>query len=155
MSTDDKATKLYFDDLSVGQRLMSGTQVLTADEIKAFATHYDPQPFHTDEELAKATFFGGLAASGWQTAAVTMRLIVDSMPLAGGVIGAGGEIAWPKPTRPGDTLQVESEIIELTPSRSRPDRGIGLVRCTTRNQNGETVQTLTCRLILQRRGEST
>ena len=142
---------LTLDDLAVGQRFLSGTHLLDAEAIKAFGSTYDPQPFHTDDTKAQATFFGGLAASGWHTAAITMRLIVDSVPLEGGVIGAGGEIAWPKPTRPGDVLQVESEVLELAPSRSRPDRGSAMVRCTTRNQKGDIVQTLTCRLILQRR----
>src|SRR5262249_3917629 len=116
--------RLYLDDLKVGQRFMSGTRVVTEPEIKAFAREFDPQPFHLDEEVAKATLFGGLAASGWHTAAMTMKLLVDAgLPLQGGILGAGAEIAWPLPTRPGDTLQVESEVLEITPSRSRPDRG--------------------------------
>lgn len=143
--------RLFFEDLSVGQRFLSRTRQVDAGEIKSFAREFDPQPFHVDEGAAEATFFQGLAASGWHTAAITMRLVVESVALEGGVIGAGGEIAWPRPTRPGDLLQVESEILELTPSRSRASRGSAMVRCITRNQRGETVQTLTCRLILQRR----
>ena len=96
--------------------------------------------------------FAGLAASGWHTAAITMRLLVDGgAPIADGVIGAGAEIAWPKPTRPGDILQVESEVLEVTPSRSRPDRGMVIMRSETFNQRGEVVQTLTAKLVVPRR----
>jgi acyl dehydratase len=144
--------QLYLEDLSVGQTFTSGTRVIDADEIKRFAAEYDPQPFHTDEAAAKTSFFGGLAASGWHTAAVTMRLLVDGgAPVAGGVIGAGGEIAWPKPTRPGDVLRVESEIVEIKPSQSRPDRGIVTFQSKTRNQDGEILQVLTAKLIVFRR----
>jgi acyl dehydratase len=144
--------RLYLDDLTVGQRFMSGTRVVDEAEIKAFARQFDPQPFHLDSDAAKSTLFGGLAASGWHTAAMTMKLLVDSgLPLAGGILGAGGEIAWPKPTRPGDTLQVESEVLEITPSRSRPDRGVAMIRSLTRNQKNEIVQSLTSRLIVPRR----
>ena len=112
----------------------------TADQIKAFAARFDPQPFHLDEEAAEGSFFQGLAASGWHTAAITMSLLVKSgMPIAGGLIGAGGEIAWPRPTRPGDVLQVESEVLAVTPSRSRPERGMITVSSETKNQNGEVV----------------
>jgi acyl dehydratase len=146
---------LFFEDLSVGQRFTSGTHTVDADEIKVFARQYDPQPFHLDELAAKDTFFGALAASGWHVAAMTMRLLVDGgAPLAGGVIGGGGEIAWPKPTRPGDALHVESEVVEITPSRSRPNRGMISLRCETRNQHGEVVQMLTAKLIVPRRPSS-
>src|SRR4051794_4032622 len=124
--------RLTLDDLTVGQRFVSGTHRVDAEEIMAFAREFDPQPFHLDEATAKDTLFGGLAASGWHTAAMTMRLLVDAgLPLAGGIIGAGGELAWPQPTRPDDILRVESEVLEITPSRSRPDRGTALVRCVT------------------------
>jgi acyl dehydratase len=127
--------RLYLDDLHVGQRFTSRTHVVDVAQIKAFASQFDPQPFHQDEDAAKGTLFAGLAASGWHTAAITMRLLVESgLPLMGGIIGAGGELAWPKPTRPGDTLQVESEVLEITPSRSRFDRGMAIVRSLTRNQ---------------------
>ena len=96
--------------------------------------------------------FGGLAASGWHTGALTMRLLVDGgAPLAGGVIGAGGELTWPRPTRPGDELQVFSEVTEITPSRSKPDRGIVAVRSETRNQRGEVLQILTSKLVVFRK----
>jgi acyl dehydratase len=144
--------RLYLDDLHVGQRFTSRTHVIDAAQIKAFAVQFDPQPFHQDEDAAKGTLFAGLAASGWHTAAITMRLMVDSgLPLMGGIIGAGGELVWPKPTRPGDTLQVESEVLEITPSRSRPDRGTATVRSLTRNQRNEIVQELTAKLIVPRR----
>ena len=143
----------YLDDLRVGQRFSSGEHALDATQIKAFAAQYDPQPFHLDEEAAQSSLFWGLAASGWHTAAVTMRLLVGGgAPIAGGVIGAGGEIAWPRPTRAGDVLRVESEVLEVTPSRSRPERGTVTLRSETRNQRGEVVQVLTARLVVPRRG---
>src|SRR5262249_7430803 len=116
-----------------------------------FAGQFDPQPFHLDAEAARGTLFAGLVASGWHTAAITMRLLVSGLPLAGGIIGAGGEIAWPNPTRPGALLHVESEIVELRPSRSRPDRGMATVRSETRNQSGEIVQVLIAKLVVPRR----
>jgi len=143
--------KLFLDDLHVGQRFSSGAHAIDEQQIKAFAGAFDPQPFHLDGGAAKETLFGGLAASGWHTAAITMRLLVDGgAPIAGGIIGAGGEIAWPKPTRPGDVLQVECEILEVTPSRSRPDRGMVTMRCETFNQRGETLQILTAKLVVPR-----
>jgi acyl dehydratase len=148
----DGDKRLYLDDLRVGQRFSSGTHVIDAAQIKAFARQFDPQPFHQDEETAKDTLFGGLAASGWHTAAITMKLLVETgLPLRGGIMGAGGEITWPKPTRPGDTLTVVSEIEEITPSRSRPDRGMVRVRNETRNQRDEIVQVLIAKLVVPRR----
>jgi len=144
----------HLEDLHVGQRFSSGTHALDEAQIKSFARQFDPQPFHVDDDQARDTLFGGLAASGWHTAAITMRLMVGGVPLAGGIIGAGGEINWPKPTRPGDVLHVESEIVEVTPSRSRPDRGMVTVRSETLNQRGETVQVLTAKLIVPRRAEA-
>jgi acyl dehydratase len=124
-------------------------------QIKAFAAQFDPQPFHTDEMTAKDTFFKGLAASGWHTAAITMRLNVETgLPLAGGLIGAGGEITWPAPTRPGDTLHVESEVVEITPSRSKPDRGIAVILSRTINQRGEVIQILKYKVVVPRRAVS-
>jgi len=121
-------------------------------QIVEFAQRFDPQPFHLDEEAAKSTFFQGLAASGWHTASITMRLLTQSgLPLADGVIGSGGEIQWPRPTRPGDVLHVESEVLEVTPSRSRPERGMVVVRSETRNQHGEVLQRLTTKLVVSRR----
>jgi acyl dehydratase len=143
---------LYFEDLHAGQRFVSGTKEIDESQIKSFAAEYDPQPFHLDGEAAQDTFFQELVASGWHTAAITMRLMVDGgLPIAGGLIGAGGEISWPKPTRPGSVLHVESEILELKPLRSRPDRAVVTVRSETRDQTGEIVQALVAKLIVPRR----
>lgn len=146
------AARLTLDDLSVGQRFTSGTHLIDAAQIKAYAAQFDPQPFHLDDEAAKKTLFGGLAASGWHTVAITMKLLVQSgLPLKGGIIGSNGTIEWPKPTRPGDVLTVESEVTEITPSRSRPDRGAATVRSETKNQRGEVVQVITMRLVVPRK----
>ena len=145
-------TLMSLDDLAVGQCFTSGTHVLDTGQIKAFAAQFDPQRFHLDEAAALETLFGGLAASGWHTAAITMKLLVGGgAPFAGGLIGAGGEIAWPKPTRPGDVLQVFSEVIEIKPSRSRPERGMVTLRSETRNQDGDILQILTAKLVVHRR----
>lgn len=151
----DKTSHLYLEDIQPGQRFTSGTHTLDEAQIKAFAHQFDPQPFHLDDEAAQDSLFGSLAASGWHTAAITMRLQVESgLPISGGIIGAGGEIAWPRPTRPGDILQVESEVLAVTPSRSRPDRGMITVRSETRNQRGEVVQILTVKLVVPRQPAS-
>jgi acyl dehydratase len=145
---------LYLDDLAVGQRFVSGTHTMDAAEIKEFAARYDPQPFHMDDAAASGTLFGGLVASGWHTAATMMRLIVDGgLPIAGGIIGTGGELLWTAPVRPGDTLRVECEVLEITPSRSKPDRGTVRVRCITLNQHGEMVQSFTPKLVVPRRAK--
>ena len=140
---------LYFEDFAIGQRYRSSSRRITVDDITRFASEFDPQPFHLDEKAAQTSFFHGLAASGWHTAAITMSLLVQSgMPIAGGLIGAGAEIAWPRPVRPGDTLTVESEVVEVKPSRSRPERGMITVKSQTRNQHGEVVQILTSRMLV-------
>lgn len=145
-------TELHLEDFTVGQTFGSGHLKVDAGEIKAFAAAFDPQPFHLDEDKARDTFFQGLAASGWHTAALTMRLLVDSpMRPALGIVGAGGEISWPRPVRPGDELRLESEVLEVKPSQSRPDRGIVKVKTTTLNQNGEAVQILVANLVVTRR----
>ncbi len=150
-------TAIYFlDDLQVGLAFQSASYVITADEIKRFAREFDPQPFHLNEAAAAETLFGGLAASGWHTAAITMRLLVQSEDsLAGGIVGTGVEIAWPRPTRPGDTLRVFSRVIEVSPSRSKPNKGIVVLRSETRNQNDEIVQVLTSRLVVSRKSGAT
>ena len=149
----DGDTRLYLEDLRVGQRFTSGEHALDAAQIKAFAARFDPQPFHLDEEAARGSLFAGLAASGWHTAAITMRLLVEggAPRIAGGIVGPGGEIGWPRPTRAGDVLRVESEVLAVTPSRSRPDRGTVTLRSETRNQRGEVVQVLTVKLVVPRR----
>ena len=145
-------SQLYFlEDLQPGQRFVSAKHLIDEAQIKAFATQFDPQSFHLDHEAAKASLFGGLAASGWHTAAITMRLLVGGMPLAGGIIGAGGELSWPKPTRPGDELQVESEVVSVTPSRSRPERGMAAMRVQTCNQHGDVLQVFVVNVVVTRR----
>ena len=147
---------LYLEDLQVGQRFGSGEYQMTEERMKAFAAEFDPQPFHLDEAAGEASIFKGLAASGWHTAAATMRLLVTGeLHLANGSIGVGGEIAWPRPTRPGDILRVESEIVEIRPSRSKPNQGIVSVKNTTRNQRGEEVQVFTAKLMVFRRPQAT
>jgi acyl dehydratase len=142
---------LYLEDLTPGMVFTSATQTLDEAAIKRFAGEFDPQPFHLDEAAAKRTIFGGLAASGWHTASVSMRLLVESLPLADGIIGAGGELTWPKPVRPGDVLQVVTEVLAVTPSRTKPDRGMAVIHSETRNQHGEAVQVLTSKVVLFRR----
>lgn len=143
---------MYLEDLRVGQRFTSGTYLMEESAIKAFASAFDPQPFHLDEAAARASVFGGLAASGWHTAAATMRLLVTGgLPFESGLIGLGGEISWPRPTRPGDTLRVESEILSILPSRSKPNQGIVTVRSITLNQNAEKVQVLTSKILIYKR----
>jgi acyl dehydratase len=147
------AATRYLEDFAAGQRYTSGTLRVDASAIKAFAAQYDPQPFHLDEESAAKTFFKGLAASGWHTAALTMRLLVESdFAPAGGIIGAGfEELRWPRAVRPGDELHVVSEILEVRPSQSRPQQGMLKVRTTTVNQHGEPVQVFTGNLVVARR----
>lgn len=143
---------LYLEDLKPGDRFTSGEHPLDEAQIIDFAARFDPQPFHLDPEAAKRTFFQGLAASGWHTASITMRLLVDSgMPLADGVIGSGGELSWPRPTRPGDVLHVESEVVEVIPSRSKPGRGMVQMRCETVNQHGDVLQRFSPKLVVSRR----
>jgi len=149
--SDNRSTTVYLDDLTVGQTFVSAEHQLDVEQVVAFARQFDPQPFHLDDAAAKQTFFKGLVASGWHTAAITMKLLVSGgAPIAGGVIGAGVEIEWPRPTQPNDRLHAESEIIDIRPSRSKPDRGLVMLRTTTINQNGDAVQVLTSRLVVPR-----
>lgn len=144
----------YLEDYAVGQTFGSARQLRVDEErIKAFAREFDPQPYHLDEEAAQASVFRGLAASGWHTAAMTMRLLVESdLKPAGGILGLGfEEFLWPRPVRPGDELRVESEILEVRPSRSRSDQGLIKVRTTTLNQDGQAVQVTVGNLLVQRR----
>jgi len=143
----------YLEDFAVGQTFGSGRLQVDRERIKTFAAEFDPQPFHLDEEAARRSIFQGLAASGWHTAAMTMRLLVESeLKPAGGIIGAGmDEFRWPLPVRPGDELCVESEILEVRPSKSRPAQGLVKVRTTTLNQKGEAVQVFIANLVVPRR----
>lgn len=143
---------LYLEDLHVGQQFTSDSYVIEKSRIQEFAREFDPQPFHLDDAAAEASVFKGLAASGWHTAAIAMRLLVTSgLPFANGIVGLGGEIAWPRPTRPGDTLQVTSEIVEMAPSRSKPNLGIVTVRTTMFNQSREPVYVFKAKVLAYKR----
>lgn len=131
---------------------MTRSYPVTAEGIIAFAREYDPQPFHLDPAAGEASVSGGLVASGWHTASISMRLLVEyGPPYAGGLIGVAAELSWPRPTRPGDVLQVHGEVVAVTPSRSRPDRGTVTIRTETRNQHDEVVQTFVGKLVVPRR----
>ena len=149
-------SRLYLEDFAVGQTFGSGRLRVEKERIKTFAAEFDPQPFHLDENIASDSFFKGLAASGWHTAAMTMRLLVESdLKPAGGIIGAGfDELRWPRPVRPGDELHVESEVLEVRGSKSRPEQGVIKVKMTTLNQNDEPVQVFVANLIVPRRPAS-
>ena len=143
---------LYFEDLVVGQRFVSHDLAIDAAMIKEYAAKYDPQPFHLDEAAAANSIFAGLAASGWHTASLTMRLLVDTLPFAGGFIGSGlDELRWPFPVRPGDRLHVEAEVTELRPSNSRPTQGWAKMTCTTLTDAGKAVLVIKPNLIVPRR----
>jgi acyl dehydratase len=143
---------LYFDDLAVGRKFVSGEVAVTLEGCKSFAAQFDPQPFHLDESAARHSVFGGLAASGWYTAALTMRLIVEGeLRIAGGIVGLGGDMKWPKPTYPGDTLHVECEVLDSRVSESKPERGVVTLRNRTLNQHGEAVQVAVVKLLVPRR----
>ncbi|MDQ1564024.1 MAG: hypothetical protein QOI14_975 [Actinomycetota bacterium] len=143
---------LYLDDVVVGMSFESSEVTITADEIIEFGKQFDPQPFHTDPEAAVDTFFGGLAASGWHTAALTMRLLVTGGPaIAGGTIGASGDLKWPTATRPGDRLHVRVTVESVTPSRSRPDRGMCVLKVETLSADGELRQLFVVNTLLFRK----
>jgi len=149
-------TEHYLDDFAVGQVFRSGRIRVEADRIKSFAAEFDPQPFHLDPEAATHTFFRGLVASGWHTAALTMRLLADSeLKPAGGIIGLGfEELRWPRPVRPGDELSLQTEVLEVRPSQSRPEQGLIKIRVTTLNQTGEAVLTQVGTLLVRRRASA-
>jgi len=143
---------LYLEDLRPGLRFVSGEYRMDRDRMQAFAAEFDPQPFHLDEQAAGSSLFHGLVASGWYTAAVAMRLMVTGgLSLANGIVGLGGEIAWLKPVRAGDVLHVESEILEIIPSRSKPNQAIVKVRNATLNQAGEEVYVFTAKVLAWKR----
>jgi acyl dehydratase len=143
----------FLEDFAAGQKFGSGSARVDAERVKRFAAEFDPQPFHMDEQAAARSFFGGLAASGWHPAALTMRLLVESaLKPAGGIVGAGfDEFRWPRPVRPGDELHLEIEVLEVRPSRSRPQQGLVKLRTTTLNQHGEPVQVSVGNLVVPRR----
>ena len=149
-------TVRYLEDFAVGQVFNTGRLRIDKEQIFAFARQFDPQPFHVDEEAARQSPFRGLAASGWHTAALTMRLMVDGeLKPAGGILGVGfDELSWPRAVRPGDELRARSEILEVRPSKSKPDRGMIRVRTTTLNQNDEPVMVFTGNLLVPKRAAS-
>lgn len=145
-------TVLYLDDLAVGRKFATSSTTLTLEGCKAFAAEFDPQPFHLDDAAARSSIFGRVAASGWYTAALSMRLLVEGeLTIAGGLIGLGGELTWPKPTYPGDSLSVETEVLAIRGSTTNPTRGIVTVRNQTFNQHGEAVQIATVKMLVPRR----
>lgn len=141
----------YLEDFAVAQTFGSGRLRVDEERIKSFAAEFDPQPFHLDEVAAHDSLFRGLAASGWHTAALTMRLLVESeLKPAGGIVGAGfDELRWPRPVRAGDELHTESEVLEVRTSKSRPEQGLLKLRTTTLNQNGEAVQVSVGNLVVK------
>ena len=143
----------YLEDFVVGMRFVSESLTVTEAEIIAFGKAFDPQPFHTDPVAAENTVFRGLCASGWHTAALTMRLFVQSeLGPAGGLVGAGVErLEWPKPVRPGDTLHVEFEVLTVRPSITKPTQGMVTLQSRTLNQHGEVVQIFEPKCVVQRR----
>ena len=147
--------EIFLEDFEPGQIYRTGSFVMTAESIKGYARQYDPQPFHVDEEAAKDSLFDGLSASGWHTASVTMKLVLEGpFRPAGGHIGARLEVLrWPRPTRPGDELRVETEVLEVRPSETRPQYGWVKVRTSTLNQNNEVVQSYIGNLIVRRSGD--
>ena len=147
----------YLEDFAPGQTYASGQLKVNRDRIKSFAAEFDPQPFHLDDEAARSSIFKGLAASGWHTAAMTMSLLVHSdLKPAGGIVGVGfDEFRWPNPVRPDDTLHLAIEVLEVRPSKSRPDQGVIKVKTTTLNQRDEPVQITVGNLIVRRRTAST
>jgi acyl dehydratase len=151
---DDSVADHYFEDFEPGRKFIGSTRIsVDADSIRTFAAAFDPQPFHLDDEAAKGTIFSGLAASGWHTSAITMRLLVDSeLKVAGGLVGLGiEELKWPRPVRPGDELRVQAEVLDVRESKSRPQQGLVRVRNTTLNQRDEVVQVSVSTMIVPRR----
>ncbi|SRR6266702_4176948 len=153
MKLEEQKTPLYFEDLHVGQRFTSDTFQMDEAAIKSFASQFDPQPIHLDEAAARDGMFQGLIASGWHTAAVAMRLLVTGgLPFANNMVGLSCDLSWPKPTRPGDILQIKSAIQEIARSSSNSKRGIVTVKSTMSNQQGETVYILTAKIMVSKRG---
>ncbi len=147
-------TPLYLDDLHIGDRFSSATYTLEKDKLFEFASEYDPQPFHLDDDFAKDTLFNGLAASGWQTASITMKLWTQTLNVANGLIGIDCHLKWPTPTRAGDTLRVEAEIIDIQHSKSKPNMGIVTYHSLTKNQHDQVVQDTTTKIVVFKRKSS-
>ena len=149
-------TKRYLEDFEVGETLELGSCHVSREEILGFARRYDPQPFHVDEAAARQSIYGGLIASGWHTTAMLMRLLVDGMAAGAASMGSPGadEIRWLKPVRPGDTLTARVVILDVVPSRSKPDRGHMRAAYEVFNQKGEKVMTMISRGIYARRPAS-
>lgn len=146
---------LWLDDIRVGDRFKTDEYEISGQEIVDFAQQFDPQPFHLNDQTAVDTFFKGLAASGWHTAAITMRLLVTSgIPITAGIIGASVELAWPSPTRAGDILHVELTVMSVKISKSQPDRGFVTVAYNTVNQDGEIRQRTTTNLLVFKRPQT-
>jgi acyl dehydratase len=148
--------EVFLDDLEVSQRYELGTCVVPREEIVAFARDYDPQPFHVDEDVARSSIYVGLIASGWHTVCLFMRLFVDGFLQHAASMGSPGvdELRWLKPVRPDDRLGGHIEILEIRPSRSRPDRGIVRMRCSMSNQDGEEVLSMIANVMFRRREEA-
>ncbi len=151
----DQSSERYLEDFAVGQTFGSGRLRVDGERALAFAAEFDPQPFHLDEAAARRSIFGGLTVSGWHTAALTMRLLVESeLKPAGGIVGAGlDELRWSLPVRPGDELHAESEVIEVRPSKSRPEQGLIKLRTTTLNQHDKPVMVIVVNLVVPRRND--
>ncbi len=139
---------IYLDDISVGDRFKSRSYLLEKNKLLEFASEYDPQPFHLDDEKAKGTLFQGLAASGWQTAAITMRLWTETVPIANGLIGVESQVKWPMATRAGDQLHVEIEVTDVSYSKSKPNMGVVTYHSLTKNQNDQVVQDSITKIIV-------
>jgi acyl dehydratase len=151
----DQSSERYLEDFSVGQTFGSGRRRVDGERALAFAAEFDPQPFHLDEAAARRSIFGGLTVSGWYTAAATMRLLVESeLKPAGGIVGAGlDELRWLRPVRPGDELHAECEVIEVRPSKSRPEQGLIKLRTTSLNQHDTPVMVFVVNLVVPRRND--
>lgn len=151
MSNPTIPNLIYLDDIAVGDRFVSRSYLLDEESLLAFARQYDPQPFHLDAIKAQHTLFKGLAASGWQTAAITMRLWTETVPIANGLIGIESQVKWPAPTRAGDTLQVDIEVTDIARSKSKPNMGIVTYHSLTKNQHGQVVQDSITKIVVFKR----
>jgi acyl dehydratase len=143
--------QLYLEDISVGQRFAGGPLTVEPEAVHTFAAQFDPQPFHLDETAAAGTLFGHVVASGWHTGSLTMRLLVESVPFAGGTVGTRAEIRWPCPVFPGDQLHISVEVVDARPSAHRPEFGVVKLLVHTRNQTNQLVMEMTTLVLVRRR----